>query len=565
MAEECKSWARSAGLYSLFASAVATGCVVLYCVPQLQALKIMLGAAAAALIVAGFILAIIAFAGSLWNVREGSPGLAVTGLCVNGALLLGFAALIPAMVKVPWGRNAGYTLEQMREMPRVIPGSKEILNEAVGFRLEIPGDFFENQQPPRPEVLYSFLRSDGNGVNLRIDINRLGARIAGGSLEPESPAGLCGRIPPDAEIRRAAMSWRTYPLDAFQTQFPVRDGTWCLWGVQVPLAREGIQVMVSGRPESSEESRNLLAQLLTGLQGLSNWDPPSVRIASAMSLWRRPRASSAGEPAPPADPPTDLPTGPPAEPIVAPGHSEIRTFPGVVPRVPGRNEKLIYEFDLSMEPALIHVPASYDGSTPFGLIVFLPGDGPFTSAPRGWAKVLEERKLLLVSPQKGDNSRGSDQRCGLAVVCALKMQELYKIDPQRIYIAGYSGGARMASMLGYYHADLFRGTIQSCGSNFHRAVPAVETVPLERDKRWPYGIFNASPGEIRAARNKVRFVIITGPGDFRHGHLLDIYEGGFLKDGFQATLIDDPWMEHVTCDATALREAIDFIEQGSTH
>jgi hypothetical protein len=59
--------------------------------------------------------------------------------------------------------------------------------------------------------------------------------------------------------------------------------------------------------------------------------------------------------------------------------------------------------------------------------------------------------------------------------------------------------------------------------------------------------------------------LITDPGDFRYGPLLDIYEGGFVKHGFQAKHIDDPWMAHETCGPAALCQALDFMEQGRTH
>jgi hypothetical protein len=113
-------------------------------------------------------------------------------------------------------------------------------------------------------------------------------------------------------------------------------------------------------------------------------------------------------------------------------------------------------------------------------------------------------------------------------------------------------------------ADKSAGTIQSCGSDFHRPVPAVKAIPLDRDRRSPYGLLNAAPAEIKAARRKVRFVIITGLGDFHYGHLWDICEGGFLIDGFQARLLDDPLMDHVTCGPHALRQALHFIEQDKT-
>jgi len=561
MAEGQKSWAGLAALSSLWAPVVASGFGLLCSVLPTRAMKIMFSGVATGAILAGFILALVALVGSLRQGRKGFVGLAATALGVNGVLLLAFAMLIPAVARVARVRNAGYTLEQMRAMPRIIPDSREILNEGIGFRMEVPGDFMDNQQPLPPHVLYSFLHADGNEANLCVNIERLGGQITKGPLTPEFYAGLRSSIPPDAQVEQAVVSWKTLQLDAFRVQYSMGDRLVCAWCVQVPLAKEAIQIGVGGRADASEEYRRLLEQLLTGLAGVSNWDPPSAWMASGLSVRPGPRASQAAEPPPSTNPPDE----PPAEPAVAPGHSEVRTLPGAVPKVPGRNSRLNYEFDLSKEPVLIHVPASYDGSTPFGLIVFLPGDGPFTTAPRGWEKVLEQRRLLFVSPQKALNSRDWDRRCSLAVVCALKMRELYQIDPRRVYAAGYSGGGRMASRLGYYHPDLFPGTIQSCGSDFHRPVPAVKVVPLQRDRRAPYGLLDASAGEIKSARQKVRFVLITGPGDFRYGHLLDIYEGGFAKDDFQAKLIDDPWMAHETCGPVALCQALDFIEQGGPH
>ncbi len=568
MAAERRWWAGLVAVSSLSAPVVAGVLGVLCSGLQTRTTKIILGGAGTTVILVGFILAVVALVAGLRQDRKGIAGLAAAGVGINGLLLLGFVILIPVLARVAFLRNAGYTLEQMQAMPRVIPGSREILDEAIGFRMEIPRGFVDNPAPLPPHMLYSFLQADANGPRLCVNVERLGGHIAKGPLTPEFYAGLRHNIPPDAQIEQTVVSWKTHQLDAIRTQYSMGGRLICAWCVQVPLAREAIQLAVGGPADAREEYRRLLDQLLTGIVGISNWDPPSVWMASGVSLRPGPRAGRAAELAPPVKPSPDPvagpPAAPPAESAVAAGHSEIRTFAGDVPEIPNRNARLNYEFDLSQEPVLIHVPANYDGSTPFGLIVFLPGDGPFTTAPRGWDKVLEQRQLLFVSPQKALNSRDWDRRCALAVVCTLKMRELYQIDPQRTYIAGYSGGARMASRLAYYHPDLFSGTIQSCGSDFHRPVPAVKVPPSERNPRSPYGLLDATAGEIKAARKKVRFVLITGPRDFRYENLLDIYAGGFAKEDFQAKLIDDPWMSHQTCGPATLSEALDFIEQGKT-
>lgn len=239
---------------------------------------------------------------------------------------------------------------------------------------------------------------------------------------------------------------------------------------------------------------------------------------------------------------------------------KIGPLPEPLPKIPVQNPQIDYQIDLKTEPYFIHIPASYDGTKPFGLIVFIPAAGSMKALPKGWEKVLNDRQLLFICPPRAINSCENNHRMGLAVIGALKMQELYKVDSQRVYAAGISGGARTASVLGFYQSDIFRATIQSCGSDFPREVPRVVAVPLERDKGGTYGVCGATPEEIKNSREKVKFVIITGPGDFRHGNLLDIYTDGFVKDGYKAKLLDFPKMKHEICDTDALTQALDFIE-----
>jgi hypothetical protein len=58
----------------------------------------------------------------------------------------------------------------------------------------------------------------------------------------------------------------------------------------------------------------------------------------------------------------------------------------------------------------------------------------------------------------------------------------------------------------------------------------------------------------------VRFALITGSGDFRRGNILDIFNGGFAREGFQARLFDIPGMAHDTADPQTLSAALDFLE-----
>ena len=105
------------------------------------------------------------------------------------------------------------------------------------------------------------------------------------------------------------------------------------------------------------------------------------------------------------------------------------------------------------------------------------------------------------------------------------------------------------------------GTIQNCGADFYLRVPKVFASSEVDTNGQGYGFFDATRDEIDRAR-RVRFTLITGPRDFRHGNILDIYNGGFAKFGLQAKLFDIPGMGHETADATTLDAALDFIDVG---
>jgi pimeloyl-ACP methyl ester carboxylesterase len=207
----------------------------------------------------------------------------------------------------------------------------------------------------------------------------------------------------------------------------------------------------------------------------------------------------------------------------------------------------------------VHLPDDYSSKARYGLVVFIDSGDEVRAEPDEWAPVLDHRKLLFIAPLNAGNDRDDRDRMGLAVLAALQMLRHYPIDPGRIYVAGFSGGARMASRLGFYQPDLFRGTIQNCGTDFYRHVPQVVATTRMDTAGKPYGLLDATPEEIDRAR-RVRFALVTGSDDFRHGNIVDLFHGGFEASGFQARLFDVPGMRHDTADARTLNAVLDFID-----
>jgi len=220
-----------------------------------------------------------------------------------------------------------------------------------------------------------------------------------------------------------------------------------------------------------------------------------------------------------------------------------------------------YSLNPSSERFYVHIPHDYTGHAPYGLIVFISPNGQIGTIPQGWAEVLTQRHLLFVAPLGAGNDQKGGRRFGLAVLAAREMMQHYAVDPKRIYVSGLSGGARVAGILGFYQPDLFRGTIQNCGADFYTPVPKVEAESETDSNGGEYGVFDATPDEIAGAK-QVRFALITGSKDSRHGNILDVYNGGFAKSDLQAKLFDVPGMAHETASPVTLNAALDFVETG---
>jgi len=101
----------------------------------------------------------------------------------------------------------------------------------------------------------------------------------------------------------------------------------------------------------------------------------------------------------------------------------------------------------------------------FGLLVFVP---PWDDArlPPGWSTTLDHYGLVFVSAARSGNDENAfGRREPLALLAAENIMAQYPVDPERIYVGGFSGGARVALRLALGYPDLFRGAILNAGSD----------------------------------------------------------------------------------------------------
>jgi predicted esterase len=120
--------------------------------------------------------------------------------------------------------------------------------------------------------------------------------------------------------------------------------------------------------------------------------------------------------------------------------------------------------DLAEESFALYVPAR-EPPQGYGLVVFvLPWDT--ARLPEGWGAVFDERGLIFVSAARSGNDQSAlGRREPLAILAEQNLVHRYRIDPQRIWVAGFSGGSRVALRLALAYPDLFRGAVLNASSD----------------------------------------------------------------------------------------------------
>ncbi len=211
--------------------------------------------------------------------------------------------------------------------------------------------------------------------------------------------------------------------------------------------------------------------------------------------------------------------------------------------------KIDINYDLATETFETYIPAKYDGDSPYGLIVWVNA-GPNGDVLENWKETLDKHKLIWVGANNSGNPRAMLIRMGLAFDAAAGMKKKYKIDDQRIYVAGFSGGSKIATVLGVAYPEVFRGGIYCCGSDFYRNLPTGEP-----GHYWPKG-FNAPPGKLLIdSKKQNRHVFVTGEKDMNRESTQG-FAAAYKADGFEhITLFDIPKMRHQPPDA-------DWFEKG---
>jgi predicted esterase len=211
-------------------------------------------------------------------------------------------------------------------------------------------------------------------------------------------------------------------------------------------------------------------------------------------------------------------------------------------------------YELKNEKFRLVVPKTYAHAAKWGILVYVNADDG-AGLPAGYESVLEKRKLLGISAYKSGNARNIFDRFRLAIDANVQLRKRFNVDPDRVYVSGFSGGGRVASMLAVAYADVFSGAIPLCGVNFYTDIPS------EPGKHWPRGYVPVDEA-LKIAKEKGRYVLVTGEKDFNLKNTRAVHEQGFKKEGFRRVLLlEVPGLGHAPPAADWFEKGIDFLDR----
>ena len=151
---------------------------------------------------------------------------------------------------------------------------------------------------------------------------------------------------------------------------------------------------------------------------------------------------------------------------------------------------------------------------------------------------MENTNLIYIGANESGNQIDVPNRVAYAVLAPRVIINSYEVDLERIYVSGFSGGSRVASMVANEYNRVIKGAIYNSGANFwgESALPRYQEMLNHR------------------------YVFITGTEDFNLEDTREVYQA-YQDTGIKNNkLMVIPGMAHKRPTAADLEAAIRYLD-----
>ncbi len=209
--------------------------------------------------------------------------------------------------------------------------------------------------------------------------------------------------------------------------------------------------------------------------------------------------------------------------------------------------------DLAAESMHVRLPAGYGPRTPAGLLVWC-SPSPEGQVPGVLGAALDALGIVAVGCDGAGNDRGVPEKLQLAFDSIATARRRFHVDERRVYVAGMSGGGKLASILTVCFPEVFAGAVAVVGFASCHDLDASFGEHTSRYYAMPRG------ERLRMARSR-RIALVSGPRDFNEREMQERMRL-LAADGFgELRFFDVPGLGHEMPSAALFAEALAWIDE----
>lgn len=188
----------------------------------------------------------------------------------------------------------------------------------------------------------------------------------------------------------------------------------------------------------------------------------------------------------------------------------------------------------------LFVPPEYDAKDAYPVVLFISAGGN----PAGWGNweaVCRQQKIIFASPHEAGNNTRMERRVRIVLDVLDDLRRRYHVDPDRTYLAGFSGGGRVACAIAFALPEYFGGVIPVCAGGDLRDEPWLRQRVVDR----------------------LSVASVTGDDDFNRGEV-ERFRGPLLAGvGVRAKVWTVAKMGHGIPDSRQFAGVFDWLEKGA--
>lgn len=196
-------------------------------------------------------------------------------------------------------------------------------------------------------------------------------------------------------------------------------------------------------------------------------------------------------------------------------------------------------YDSTRQGYELYVPRVVNPTKPTGLILFISAGNDPTGLAQ-WRGVCDAAGVLFASPYGAGNNTQGPERTRIVLDVLDDVRRRFAVDPDRSYLGGFSGGARVACRIAFALPEYFGGVVPVC---------AAESL---REESWLR----------QRVTDRLSVALLTGETDFNRGEI-ERFRGPLLSDvGVRTKVWMVPKLGHGLPSAGVLAEALRWLEEG---